>query len=332
LITVSILGGGFMATTHAASYQKLGGRVRVVSVCSLGEERALRLAASLGARHLDSIDQAVSDPDVDVVDICLPTHLHRPAAEKAFAAGRHVLVEKPIALSVEDADAIVAAAASSGRFLMVALVLRFWPEYVELHRLITSKELGPPRSVSTYRLSPPADWNDWMADISRSGGVAVDLLLHDLDQMNWLLGRPARVLARSPKKDHVLAVVEYESGACGFAEAGSAMPTSFPFSSGIRVLCERGAAEHAFSAAPAVDGGNVGSPTSARGLHVFRSEGESIVPVDNGDAWAAEITHFLDSVERGQAPEQGTAEQARTALLVSLAVNRSIASGRMEPV
>lgn len=332
MIGVSILGGGFMAATHAAGYQTLGERVRVVNVCSLGEERALRLAASLGALHVDSIDEAVSDSGVDIVDICLPTHLHRLASEKAFAAGHHVLLEKPIALSVEDADAIVAAAESSGRFLMVALVLRFWPEYVELHRLITSQELGAPCSVSTYRLSPPADWNDWMVDMSRSGGVAVDLLVHDLDQMNWLLGRPTRVLARSPKPDHVLAIVEYEGGACGFAEAGSAMPTSYPFLSGVRVLCENGAVEHAFSAAPAVDGGNVGRSTSARGLRVYRANGEATVSVEGGDAWTAEIAHFLDSVEHGQPPKQGTAEQARTALLVSLAVNRSIESGRMETV
>jgi predicted dehydrogenase len=332
VIGVSILGGGFMANTHAVGYRTLSERVRVVNVCSLGEERAVRLAASLGSLHVDSIDEALSDPDVDIVDICLPTHLHRLAAEKAFAAGHHVMLEKPIALCLEDADAIVAAAESSGRFLMVALVLRFWPEYVELHRLITSRELGAPRSVSTYRLSPPADWNDWMADVSRSGGVAVDLLVHDLDQMNWLLGRPRSVLARSPKRDHVQAIVEYESGACGFAEGGSAMPTSYPFSSGIRVLCENGAAEHAFSAAPAVDGGNVGSPTSARGLRVYRSNGEATVSVEDGDAWTAEIAHFLDSVEHGQPPELGTAEQARTALLVSLAANRSIESGRMETV
>ena len=321
-----------MATTHAASYQSLAAHVRVANVCSLGEERSLRLAASLGARHVDSIDEAVSDPEVDVVDICLPTHLHREAAEKAFAAGRHVLLEKPIALSVEDADAIVAAAESSGRLLMVALVLRFWPEYVELQRLVSSQALGPPCSVSTYRLSPPADWNEWMVDVSRSGGVAVDLLVHDLDQMNWLLGRPKRVLARSPKRDHVLVIVEYEGGACGFAEAGSAMPTSYPFSSGIRVLCENGAAQYAFSAAPAADGGNVGDPTSARGLRVFRAGEEAMVSVGDGDGWAAEITHFLDSVEHGEPPEHGTAEQARAALLVSLAINRSLESGRIEPV
>src|SRR5581483_8683347 len=112
------------------------------------------------------------------------------ATEAALAAGKHVFLEKPIALTLEDADAIVAAAERSGRMLMVGLVLRFWPEYVELQRRVAAGELGRPLAVSALRLSPPADWNDWMADRSQSGGTPVDLLIHDFDQMNWLLGTP----------------------------------------------------------------------------------------------------------------------------------------------
>lgn len=333
MLTVALLGGGFMAATHAAGYRELGERVRVASVCSLGEERSLSLATSLGARHVDEIGEALSDPTVDIVDVCLPTHLHREAAEKAFAAGYHVLLEKPIALTLADADAIIAAAESSGRLLMVGLVLRFWPEYVALHRLIASQELGPPRSVSTCRLSPPPDWNEWMADMSCSGGVAVDFLIHDLDQMNWLLGHPERVMAQSPTPGHVLVIAEYEGGRCGLAEAGMAMPSSYPFSSNVHVLCENGAAQYAFSAAPATDGGNIGGPVSGHGLRVYRAHGEAdMVPVDIGDPWANEIAHFIDSVERGESPRQGTGEQARAALLVSLAVNRSLESGRIESV
>jgi predicted dehydrogenase len=300
-----------MAATHAAGYRELGERVRVASVCSLGEERSLSLATSLGARHVDEIGEALSDPTVDIVDVCLPTHLHREAAEKAFAAGYHVLLEKPIALTLADADAIIAAAESSGRLLMVGLVLRFWPEYVALHRLIASQELGPPRSVSTCRLSPPPDWNEWMADMSCS----------------------ERVMAQSPTPGHVLVIAEYEGGRCGLAEAGMAMPSSYPFSSNVHVLCENGAAQYAFSAAPATDGGNIGGPVSGHGLRVYRANGEAdMVSVDIGDPWANEIAHFIDSVERGESPRQGTGEQARAALLVSLAVNRSLESGRIEPV
>lgn len=336
MINVAILGAGFMGGAHAANYAALDARVRVMSVCARTPERAARVAETVGADAVTDLDAAVSDPEVDVVDVCLPTPVHREAVERAFAAGKHVFLEKPIALTLDDADAIIRAAEASDRLFMVGLVLRFWPEYVELQRRMEAGELGRPLSVSTHRLSPPADWNDWMADPSQSGGVPVDLLVHDFDQMNWLLGRPQRVFARAVGTGgaaHVLALVEYEQGE-GIAEGSMLMPGSYPFSSNIRVLCERGVAEYAFRAEPAPEGGNIGAADpAARGLRLYPSGGEpQTVPVESADPWGPEIAYFVECVEQGRAPEQGTGEQARDALRVSLAANRSLASGRPEPI
>ena len=330
MIEISILGAGFMGQAHAANYEALGERVRVRSVCGRDPERARKLAEQTGAEATDDLDAAIAA--ADVVDICLPTPLHREVAERAFAAGKDVFLEKPIALTLEDADAIIRAAERSGRLFMVGLVLRFWPEYVELQRRIASGELGRPHSVSAHRLSPPADWNDWMADREQSGGTPVDLMIHDFDQMNWLLGAPQSVYAREPAPAHVVAVVEYE-GATGVAEGSMRMPRSYPFSSNIRVLCENGTAEYSFSAAPAEDGGNIGAPTATRGLCLYREGGEpETVLVESADPWGPEIAYFVECVEQGRPPEQGTGEQAREALRVSLAANRSLESGRAEEV
>jgi predicted dehydrogenase len=330
-VNVAILGGGFMGAAHGANYRALEGRVRVTTVASRASERAAKLAETLGAELVTDPWAAVADPDVDVVDVCLPTDLHREACERAFAAGKHVFLEKPIALTPGDADAIIAAAERSGRLFMVGLVLRFWPEYAELQRRVAAGELGRAQGVSTYRLSPPVDWNDWMADPARSGGVAVDLLIHDFDQLNWLLGRPRRVFARAPRPDHVVAIVDYD-GAQGIAEGSMAMPKAYPFSSNIRVLCEDGVAEYAFSAAPAEDGGNIGASEAARGLRLYPRGGEpTTVAVESADPWGPEIEYFIECVEQGRAPEQGTGEQAKAALVVSLATNRSLASGHPEP-
>jgi UDP-N-acetylglucosamine 3-dehydrogenase len=329
---VALVGAGFMGGVHAAGWQALGERARVVAVYSRSSERAARLAESTGARATTDLDDAIADPDVDVVDVCLPTLLHRDAAERAFAAGKHVLVEKPIALSEEDADAIVAAAERSGRLFMVGLVLRFWPEYVELERRVAAGEVGRPLVVSTQRLSPPADWNDWMRDPAQSGGVPVDLLVHDFDQMNALFGQPRQIFARAAG-DHVLAVVEYGDGQ-GIAEGSMAMPTSYPFSSNIRVRGEEAVAEYGFSSAPAEDGGNIGE-IAAGTLRLYPRGGEpaSLPVADSGtDPFGAEIAYFLGCVERGEAPERGTGEQARQALRVALAANRSLASGRPEQI
>jgi predicted dehydrogenase len=332
VISIAILGAGFMGRAHGANYQALGERVRVKTVASRGADRAAALAEMVGGAPTTDLHAAVSDPEVDAVDICLPTPLHREWAERALAAGKHVFLEKPLALTAEDADAIVSAGAEAGRVLMVGLVLRFWPEYVELERRISAGELGRPRAVSTYRLSPPIDWNDWMADAAQSGGVAVDMLVHDFDQMNWLLGRPRRVFATEPRPGHVHALVEYK-GAAGIAEGSVAMPRSYPFSSDIRVLCEGGGAEYAFSAAPIEGEGNIGASDSARGLRLFPNDGPpKTVAVASADPWRPELEYFVECIEQGWMPERATAEQARDALLLSLAANRSLESERPEEV
>ena len=333
MIGVAVLGGGFMGAAHAANYARLGDRVRVKWVCSRPSERAAKVAESVGAALTLELDDVLRDPQVDVVDICLPTPLHREASERAFAADKHVFLEKPIALTNEDADAIVAAADRSGRLFMVGLVLRFWPEYVELAGRVEAGALGQPRAVSTHRLSPPADWNDWMADRNLSGGVAVDLLVHDFDQMNRLLGMPRSVFAREPVPGHVIASVEYD-GAQGVAEGSMQMPPSYPFSSSIRVVCDSGAADYVFRAAPAEDGGNIGAvDPSARGLRLYPAgAAPETIELESVDPWEPEIRYFIECVEDGRRPDQGTGEQARAALLVALAANRSIESGRPEPV
>jgi predicted dehydrogenase len=130
----------------------------------------------------------------------------------------------------------------------------------------------------------------------------------------------------------VLAIVDYD-GARGVVEGSMAMPRSYPFSSNIRVLCEGGVAEYAFSAAPAEDGGNIGASESARGLRLYPTRGEPrTVPVESADPWGPEIAYFVECVEQGRAPEHGTAEQARLALALSLAANGSLQSGRPEAV
>ena len=332
MVTVAILGGGFMGAAHAANYKTLGDRVRVKTVASRTPARAGRVAELVGAEVTDDLDAAIRDPAVDAVDICLPTLLHRDYAERALAAGKSVFLEKPIALTIEDADGIVAAAARSDAVFMVGMVLRFWPEYAELQRLVSEGTLGRPRAVSTFRLSPPADWNDWMADPSQSGGTAVDLMIHDLDQMNWLLGTPHSVYASEPTPAHLHAVVEYDD-AGGIAEASMAMPRSHPFSSAIRVLCDGGVAEYGFSATPVEGEGNIGASSSARGLRVYPTEGESeTIPVASADPWGPEIEEFVSCVEHGRQPAQGTGEQASLALRAALAAVRSLESRRPERV
>jgi predicted dehydrogenase len=318
MISVALLGGGFMARTHAAVYAGLRDRVQVRVVCA--HDGAGAIAAALGAEVLTDWEAAIA-ADVDAVDICLPTPLHRPAAVRALEAGRHVLLEKPIALSLEDADAIGAAAGS--RVLMVGHVLRFFPEIVELRRVLAGGELGAPVAGSALRLSAPPDWNQWMLDPAKSGGVLVDMLVHDFDILNALLGPAQRVRASSAAAGkHFQVLLDHGAGP-SVVEGSHAMPPSYPFTANLRVVCERGVLEHRFVAGA---GDEVDAAVqSVLGIHP--ADGEARQFHADGDPWGAQIEHFLECVETGAEPRDGSFAQARAALAVALAARASAESG-----
>ena len=317
---VALLGAGFMARIHADAYAGVPDQAQVRVVCA--NDGAEAIAERLGAEVTTDWREAIAVPGVEAVDVCLPTPLHRAVAERAFELGLHVLVEKPVALTLEDADAIGAAAAAAGRVLMVGHVLRYFPEVVELRRVIGSGELGRPLAVTALRLSPPPDWNRWMLDPAQSGGTLVDLMIHDFDICAAILGAPRRVRAVSTAGGrHVRAIVEHEAGDAT-VEGSHAMPPSFPFTAGLRVLCEGGVLDHRFEAGA---GDEVAGDT-ASGLSIHPAGGERRSFVAAGEPWAAEIEHFLDCVAGGAEPRDGSFAQARAALAVALAARRSIES------
>lgn len=327
-VGIAIVGHGFMARTHADAYATLGERVEVRYIVGRSRERASELAESIGATATDRLDEALEDDAVQAVDVCVPTDAHRDVAVRALTADRHVLLEKPIALNLEDADAIIAASERSTAFLMVGLVLRFWPEYVALDRLVADGAIGRPRIYSGSRLSPPADWNTWMADVSRSGGVVVDLLPHDIDQALALLGPATSVSARGTEDEgHILLTLAHEGGGVSVLEGSMAMPRSFPFSSTARVDGTLGSAEYRFRVGQVEEGGNLGEAAEPAGLQVFERDSVRSIEVEPGDPFGAEVEAFVNHMERGIAPQRATGMQARDALAVSLAARRSLARG-----
>ena len=323
---VALLGGGFMARIHAAAYAALRDRVQVRVVCALDGGEAI--AAELGAEVSHDWEAVVAMPGIDAVDVCLPTPLHRPVAVRALAAGKHVLLEKPIALTLEDADAIGAAADAAGRVLMIGHVLRFFPEVVEMRRLIDEGALGRPLSATALRLSAPPDWNEWMQDPARSGGVLVDMMVHDFDILNALLGPAQRVQAAGTAGGrHFQMLLEHGAGSAA-VEGSHAMPPSFPFTAGLRVLCERGVLDHRFVAGAGDEVAD--AMQSVLGIHP--AEGEATRFHEARDPWAAQAEHFLDCIETGAEPRDGSFAQARAALAVALAARRSAETGAPEEV
>ncbi len=325
MLNVGILGAGFMGGTHARAFAKLSD-VQVVGVCSRSSEKATTLAHQVGAVPGTDAMALATDPKIDAVSITLPTNLHQEYTLAALNAGKHVLVEKPMGLTVAECDAMIEAARRNGRLLMVAHVLRFWPEYVALIDFVKSGKLGKPLAGKASRLSARPTWGDWFANPEWTGGAVHDLQIHDLDTFNWLFGTPESVYARGQRGapggwDHILALVDYGQ-VSGFAEGSVMMPDGYPFTMTLWVLCEKGSVEFSFRAGGT--GVETGTATGTS-LMVYESGKEPrSLPAPGGDGYEAQAAYFVDCIRENRPVERGTAEQGRLAVKTALAARESL--------
>ena len=328
MVKVGILGAGFMGTTHARAFSKMP-HVQIAVIVDTIKEKAERLAGEIGCRF--EMDQEIifNDAAISLVDVTLPTPFHTQYAMRSMQSGKHVIVEKPLALSIADADAIIDVSHKTGKFLMVAQVLRFWPEYAAIRDILQSGRLGKPISAVTYRLSNAPQWATWFLDPKASGGTVLDLAIHDIDMLNWLFGPPENVFAsgadeRNDDWGHVM-ILGNHAGVKTSIEASFNMPKDFPFAAGIRVLCDKGMLEYKFQASGA-------SLEQGEPLNIFRlyepGNPNQLLKVANGDAYENEIAYFVKCVENEQAPQVVTGEDARTAIKVALCARQSMLSGK----
>ena len=327
MIRVGILGAGFMGKTHAQALMRVPG-VEVVAVVSRDQSKAEQLAAECGAEIGSEFNWMYNHPAIDVIDVCLPTPLHPETAIRSFQAGKHVIMEKPLALSVSEADLILDEAHRSGKLLMVAHVLRFWPEYMAIQELVQSRSIGKPQLATAYRLSGMPQWADWFRDPQAFGGAVLDLHIHDLDFMNLLFGKPLSTTAIGMKHEtgawnHVVSQITYDSGSAS-VEASCMLPQDFPFTAGLKLVCEKGVVEYHFRAGGASF--EQGKPVSYLLLH---EDGRPSQPIafEPGDGYYNELAYFIDCIKTGKPPNRVTPADSRLAVQTALACRQSLEEG-----
>ena len=171
MIKAAIMGAGFMGKMHAEVYRNLS-KARLVAIADIDLEKAQLLADKYGTTAYSGLEELLNQEDIDAVDICLPTFLHKEYVIKAARLGKDILCEKPLALRVEDAEEMIGEAKKAKAKLMIAQVIRFWPEYVKLKKIYESGELGRLLSITLTRLAstPTYAWDNWLTDTQRSGG------------------------------------------------------------------------------------------------------------------------------------------------------------------
>ena len=141
MIKVGLLGAGFVGQVHSQAWAQVE-YAELVAVAGLPRETAAKLASSAGGMATDSIEEILTDDEVDVIDICLPTDLHEKYVIQSLRSGKHILCKKPLALSLESSDLIFQVAEQAGKVLMVAQVVRFWPEYLACHHIVSGQSIG----------------------------------------------------------------------------------------------------------------------------------------------------------------------------------------------
>jgi UDP-N-acetylglucosamine 3-dehydrogenase len=325
MVKIGVLGSGLMGSRHARAYSSLLG-VQVIGVSSRHYEKAAALANELGAEPFTDAIALATDPRIDAVSVTLPTPLHKDYVVESLNAGKHVFVEKPMGLTVEECDVMIQAARENDRLLLVAHVLRFWPEYVALADVVNSGQLGSPLAAKASRLSTYPAWGDWFANPAWTGGAVLDMLVHDVDAFNWLFGTPRSVYARGHRGaaggwDHVLALVDYGE-VKAFAEDSFLMPKGYPSYMTLWVLCEKGSVEFTFRAAGL--GGKTGAdPTT--GLMVYESgKAPRRLSSAGGSGYENEVAYFVACIHKDCTPDRGTAAQGRLAVRTALAARRSL--------
>ena len=314
-LNVAVAGLGFMGATHLKAWKQVAG-TRVVAVMDSGElKRSGDLSSVAGnfggpgevmdfsnVSKYPTLEELLADPQVDVVDICLPTDQHAKSALAVLMARKHALVEKPMTLSEREAAALLEEAERSNRTFMVGQILRFSPSYEALASALQTA--GPVRSAAFRRRCAAPTWSRWLTDPSRSGGGVFDLLIHDADYCISLWGLPESVRAIGYEDlprgiDVVHAELNYRSAGPDAVtiSGGWHHPATYPFSMDFTVVTDESTLDWSSNDATGLREYGLGGNLTAHKLPVT-------------DAFVAELGYFAECVISSRKPVRCPPEQS----------------------
>jgi predicted dehydrogenase len=284
--------------------------VALVDVTPKSHEKA----EEWGLPIYETIAAMAAAEDVDVVDVCVPTYLHKQFVMEGLQLGMHAITEKPIALHKKDAQEMFALADKMGRQLYVGQVLQFTREIEILHELVRSEEYGKPLDAFFERLSACPRWiqNGWLFDKEKSGLLPFDLHIHDLDAIVSLFGKPDSFSFTScggsekQYKEHYRFLYHYKD--LNVAAEAAWFNADIPFTARWRVYFE--------NAVVINDGAGLIAYQFDHEPRVFGTEEEVKIPTGINlpptGMFYRELSHFMDCVRRDVPSDKVTREQLLT--------------------
>jgi UDP-N-acetylglucosamine 3-dehydrogenase len=324
---VLVLGAGTMGTVHASAYAKMKG-VKLAGIVDIRKDAADQLAGKTNSIAFYSFESALSHlkNNIDVIDVCLPTYLHKEFVLQAAGIVKNVICEKPLARNPEEAKEMIDYCAEKEVNLFVGHVVRFFPEYKRVKQMVEAKKAGTPAVVRTTRGGAyPVAWENWYGDFDKSGGLILDLLIHDFDFLRATFGEVERVFAKSLSRtdaeqlkiDYALITLRFKSGVIAHLEGTWAHEG---FSSGIEISGDKGIIEYNSSKITPLKSVLREKTDGARGVEVPES------PL-NHNPYFLELEHFIKCIDTGEQPAV-TAVDGLKAIEIAAAAQRSSELGR----
>lgn len=329
MYNVAIIGYGGIARVHASSYRELEreGKAKLVAVftkdaSSFEEKKSININSDNGVtdnfHKYTNLDEMLKNEKIDIIDICLPTNLHKDVSIEMLRRGYHVMCEKPMATTFEDCMEMLEEAKKAGKRLMIGQCLHFFPEYEYLKEAVNDKRFGEVKSAFFQRLSAPPLWSseNWIMKKENFGSCLHDLHIHDVDMCQYLFGIPQKIFCKSKDGfsaiDGVTSLLMYEKFTATIMADWSLV--NFPFSSEYRVSFEK---------ATIVD--KDGTVT------VYPLQGEPFKPeISSENGYTSEISHFMDVAsgehDHGKNHVRGAAE---TINIITLLAKSAEAGGRV---
>ena len=333
MLRVGIVGFGFMGRMHYKCWQALND-AEVVAICdsnpNLVEDTKKAVGNIEGAADqidfskltvFDDFARFLDEAGVDAISLALPTHLHPDFSIRAMEAGLHVLCEKPMALDVSSCQRMIDTAERTGEVLQIGHCVRFWPEYAHAKALVASGQYGAIQAATLQRLSAPPAWavGGWLADEKRSGGMILDLHIHDTDYVQYLLGTPKAVQTLAARGAgggtiHVVTNYLYDDKVIT-AEGTWAMSPSFGFEMSFNLMLEGATLTYDCTRSPA--------------YRVCPVDGDASSPdVGSGDGYSRQIEYFASQIRAETVPEVLTLAQSLESVRIVLAEIESARTGK----
>jgi UDP-N-acetylglucosamine 3-dehydrogenase len=315
-LRAAVIGLGSMGRNHVRVWDESVDGVELVAIADPDAEALRRASEGRRVRGYADASAMLAEESLDLVSVAVPTSMHLPATLAALASGAHVLVEKPIAASREEAEAMMAAATDAGRILTVGHIERFNPAIRELRRRLAAGELGRIFEIRATRLGPfPARIRDV--------GVVVDLAPHDLDVMRYLIGSdPVRVYAETERRIHTehedlfAGLLKFANGAVGLLDINWLTPTK---QRTLTVTGERGMFTADYIAQDLVRWANPADATVTEG-------DREPIAIERREPLVVELEEFARAVRDGT-PAPVDPHEAMVALLLARALVDSANSG-----